>query len=157
MKKYPNIVLSNVLVKVLLKDTTVTNVELLRRLNGGVCLFATNTNYRKGPDGPKTLCNGVLWFSLLTLACGLAYSKRLKRGKYSSDEEIRRMRQAEKTLDRKELIETLSARDYDEPEFEPEEVAVPEGGVGPQQMEEPIARGELSKLLSEYTNFFSDI
>ncbi|KAL0227448.1 hypothetical protein RCL1_003893 [Eukaryota sp. TZLM3-RCL] len=147
MKKYPNIVLSNVLVKVLLKDTTVTNVELLRRLNGGVCFFATNTNYRKGPDGPKTLCN----------ACGLAYSKRLKRGKYSSDEEIRRMRQAEKTLDRKELIETLSARDYDEPEFEPEEVAVPEGGVGPQQMEEPIARGELSKLLSEYSNFFSDI
>ncbi|KAL0227836.1 hypothetical protein RCL1_003979 [Eukaryota sp. TZLM3-RCL] len=136
MKKYPNIVLSNVLVKVLLKDTTVTNVELLRRLNGG-----------KDRMDQKTLCN----------ACGLAYSKRLKRGKYSSDEEIRRMRQAEKTLDRKELIETLSARDYDEPEFEPEEVAVPEGGVGPQQMEEPIARGELSKLLSEYSNFFSDI
>ncbi|KAL0227743.1 hypothetical protein RCL1_003886 [Eukaryota sp. TZLM3-RCL] len=111
------------------------------------CGTTETPEWRKGPDGPKTLCN----------ACGLAYSKRLKRGKYSSDEEIRRMRQAEKTLDRKELIETLSARDYDEPEFEPEEVAVPEGGVGPQQMEEPIARGELSKLLSEYSNFFSDI
>ncbi|KAL0227505.1 hypothetical protein RCL1_003649 [Eukaryota sp. TZLM3-RCL] len=136
MKKYPNIVLSNVLVKVLLKDTTVTNVELLRRLNGG-----------------KDRMDQRLFVMLADLHT-LKDSKEVNIRQTKILEECDRLK---KTLDRKELIETLSARDYDEPEFEPEEVAVPEGGVGPQQMEEPIARGELSKLLSEYSNFFSDI
>ncbi|KAL0214260.1 hypothetical protein P9112_006444 [Eukaryota sp. TZLM1-RC] len=105
------------------------------------CGTTETPEWRKGPDGPKTLCN----------ACGLAYSKRLKRTKMASQEEFRRLKQARDRAARLETTEVLT-----EPETVPMADKVAEKVENVEKRAEKSETSELGKLLAQQQSLFQE-
>ncbi|KAL0251994.1 hypothetical protein GEMRC1_001206 [Eukaryota sp. GEM-RC1] len=104
------------------------------------CGTMDTPEWRKGPDGPKTLCN----------ACGLAWSKSLRRTKYATQEEHRRIKQTKSTLERKDYHQQLT-----EPEDAAYSHSLPQKvEVKEKSQPQPPEFQELGKLLTEHKGIF---